>query len=272
MKRLAVVLGMAMLLCTPVYANEPDAVAVYQEMEAKTKDMPDMDAYYDFILDMSYQGQSMSGYLKMDVKANHLDVPAEYRFRGDMQFGVDISGLYEQNELGPGSGMDIEDTRMDMNGSFYYADGMYYMDMLGMKMKQPMAMEDMMNTVHNMQSAAGQNNLEYMQDMKLRTDGDLRIVSYTMDGEKLNGLVRQMLEMMDVYESEGIQIEFGNISGEYEINPDGYYTKARMNMEIYITQDNQTVKMVLKGDVSLRNPGQPVNVELPDLSQFELKE
>ena len=52
MKRLAIVFGMTMLFCTPAFANEPDAVAVYQEMEEKTNNMADLDAYYDFDLDM----------------------------------------------------------------------------------------------------------------------------------------------------------------------------------------------------------------------------
>lgn len=278
MKRLAVVLGMTMLLCTPAFANEPDAVAVYQEMEAKTGNMADLDAYYDFDLEMKYQEESIKASMEMDVKANHLDEPTQYCLGADMRIGLDISGLYDAEELGPGSGMDFEDTHANIEAKMYYADGMCYMDLLGMKFKKPVPMEDMIETIEKVQSAAGQNNLDYMQDMKLRTEGDLRIISYTMNAEKMNEMINQMMGLMysamddmEGYEDD-IKVQIGDISGEYEISPEGYYTKARMNMVMYLTEGGETMTISLKGDVMLRNPGQPVYVELPDFSGFELME
>ncbi|NBH35098.1 hypothetical protein D3Z58_16390 [Clostridiaceae bacterium] len=277
MKRLAVVLGMTMLFCTPAFANEPDAVAVYQEMEEKTNNMADLDAYYDFDLDMEYQKQSIKASLKMDVKANHMDIPSECSLGADMNIGVDVSGLYEADELGPGTGMDLDDTRLNLEAKMYYADGIYYMDMMGMKFKKQVLMETMTETIEKVQSAAGQNNLDYMQDMKLRTEGDVRIISYTMNGEKMSELVNQMMDVinsaaeMDGYEDE-IQVQIGDVSGEYEINSDGYYTKARLSMVMYVTESGETMKITLNGNVALRNPGQPVDLQFPDFSEFELME
>ena len=52
-KLLAVTLGLSMMFAVPAYANDADAVAAYQQMEQKSKEMTDMDAYYDYTMQMS---------------------------------------------------------------------------------------------------------------------------------------------------------------------------------------------------------------------------
>ena len=49
LKRLAAAtMGFMMVFAVPAYANDADAVAVYQEMNEKQKTLSDVNAYYDF--------------------------------------------------------------------------------------------------------------------------------------------------------------------------------------------------------------------------------
>ena len=58
LKRLAAAtMGFMMVFAVPAYANDADAVAVYQEMNEKQKTLSDVNAYYDF--NMSTKADSM---------------------------------------------------------------------------------------------------------------------------------------------------------------------------------------------------------------------
>ena len=74
-KLLAATLGLSMMFAIPAYANDADAVAVYQQMEQKSKEMSDMNAFYDYKITMSDGSANMDMRMEMNVKANQVQDP-----------------------------------------------------------------------------------------------------------------------------------------------------------------------------------------------------
>ena len=111
--------------------------------------------------------------------------------------------------------------------------------------------------------------------MKLRVEGDDRIVSFTMDMAQLNGLLGQIMSMQGMQPAagaEGVSISYRDVSGEYVVNPDGWCTKVRMKMTMDMTAAGETMTMTMDGDVGFANPGQPVEVPTPNLAEYQTME
>ena len=258
LKRLAAaVLSMVMLCSAPAYANEADAVAVYQEMEAKSKEMTDINAYYDFRIDVTDGTSSSGGRLEMNMKANNMTAPENMKCNMYMRLTMDGT---------EGAGPSV------ITGNIYMLDEMYYIDLLGQKIKYPMSLADMMKNVQATMGAMD-TSLDYMENMTLRTEGEDRIISYTMNEGAMNDLVQKVLGMTGTPAGqEGMKMIYRDVSGEYVVNPEGYYTKARTKMAMDMTVGEMRLTMNIDGDVGVADPGQPVEVPVPNPEEYELME
>lgn len=269
-KLFTVGLSMAMFFSVPAYANEPDAVAVYQEMEARSQAMTDMNVYYDYNIDVSDGGTSSSMRMEMNLKANHLQEPdlMKMNIYARMTIGeiVDKSG-------GPGAVKEVDLFGQPITYNYYYENGMYYIDMMGTKVKYPMPLADMMKEIRS-NTALVNTNLDYMQNLTLRTEGENRILTYTMDASRINDLAAQIMgsmsTMQQMPQATESTVNYREISGEYTINPEGYYTNAKMNlvMDMAVSEKEMTMRMSM--DMSLADPGQPVSIETPNLEEYTL--
>lgn len=250
-KKAAVIICGIMMMCpiTAYAAVDADAKAVYEEVIEKTKDMTDMNAYYDMKLGVSDGTQNENMRMEMNVKMKNITDPQNIQYM-----------VYSRTNAGG--------TELIM--SQYYKDGYSYMDMLGSKVKAQMPLADMMNQV--MTSANALNtSTEYFDSLTLRTEGENRILSYTMNDEKLNDYVQQIMGMMGSMDSlvGGMQMSAREVSGEYIVNKEGYYTKAFIKMTLDMSLMGQNISITMDGDIGIADPGQPVEIIMPDFSEYQ---
>ncbi|SEU08440.1 DUF6612 family protein [Enterocloster clostridioformis] len=272
-KLVAVTMGFMMAFTVSVYANDADAVAVYEEMNQKQKSLTDVNAYLDYLVKVNSDAMKMESRVEMNMKANHITVPENLRMNTYTRMTINKITTGDPAE-GPGkvsTNMNLSDKPMISN--MYYEDGMYYMETMGQKIKQPMPLEQIMKSV---QQIPGMENggLEYIQNLKLRTEGEDRILSYTMDVGKMNELLDQVMGMsgMSAMVQSGAQISYDDISGEMVVGPDGFCKKSRMKMGMKMTMGESTISMSMDGDVGYADPGQPVEFPTPDLNGYQLLE
>lgn len=258
MKRLLALTISALLLCpmTSFAAQTEEAKAVYQEMMAKTQTLNEMNAYYDMTVKMTgdmfkdIEMDSLDMRIEMNTRMHNLTNPSALQFQAFSR--VSMPSLMTQ----------------PMEFSMYYTDGYYYMDMLGQKVKTPMPLNQAMEEVTST-SQMFDNSLEDFTDLTLRTEGENRILSYTMDAGKLNDQMMAILGapgMSSMY--QGISFNVSNIRGEYIVNPEGYYTKANILMDMSMTMEGETINMAIVADVGVADPGQPVAITLPNPAEY----
>lgn len=259
MKRLLALTISALLLCpmTSFAAQTEEAKAVYQEMMAKSQTLNDMNAYYDMSVKVSgdmFQElgmDSMNMRIEMNTRMQNLTNPAQMRFHAFSRLSMpELAG------------------QTPIEFSVYYMDGYYYMDMLGQKIKTPMPLNEAMTEIDST-SQMFESPLEDYTDLTLRVEGDNRILSYTMDAAKLNDQMMAILNspgMGGIY--QGISFNVSNIRGEYVVNPEGYYTKANVLMDMSMTMEGETLNMAIVADVGVADPGQPVDIILPNPAEY----
>ena len=265
--------ALMMVFTVPAYANDADAVAVYEEMNQKQKTMSDVNAYYDFNVTTSADSMRMSSRVEMNMKANHITEPEHLRMNTYMRMtiGQFSTGNEVEGPAGDGDSVDLSST--PITGNMYYENGMYYMDMMDQKIKQPMPLEQMMRSIQQIPGMED-GGLEYIQNLKLRTEGEDRILSYTMDAGRMNSLLDQVMGMngMSAAAQSGAQVSYDAISGELVVGPDGYCKKSRIKMGMKMTMGESTVRVTMDGDVGYADPGQPVEFATPDLNGYQLLE
>ena len=274
LKRLAAATAaLVMVLTVPAYANDADAVAVYEEMNQKQKTLTDVNAYYDFNISTKMDAMQMSSRLEMNMKANHITEPEHLRMNNYMRMTIGQFSTGNETEGPAGDSVSMDLSGTPVTGNMYYENGMYYMDMMDQKIKQPMPLEQMMKSI---QQIPGMDNggLDYIQNLKLRTEGEDRILSYTMDAGKMNSLLDQVMGMsgMSAVAQSGAQVSYDAISGELVVDPDGYCKKSRMKMGMKMTMDGSVISVMMDGDVGYADPGQPVEFATPDLNGYQLLE
>ena len=67
---------------------------------------------------------------------------------------------------------------------------------------------------------------------------------------------------------DGLDMKLYNIRGEYVVNPAGDCIKMRLKMDMDMTMEGQTVTVNLDGDVGIADPGQPVDVPVPNVAEY----
>ena len=257
MKRLAaVVLGVALLCPMTAYAAQSqEALELYKAVEARNQNMTDMNAFYDFKMKMSgslFENEGIGPVdmrLEMNMKMNHIQDPSQMRYMAYCR-------------------MTIPESEPIITYSMYYLDGYIYMDMLGQKVKYPVAMGDMMN-----QALASSKAFDVPEDLvgdfSLWDEGENKVIGYTINDAKMNEYMQMVLGSTGLTGMlDGLDMKLYNIRGEYVVNPAGDCIKMRLKMDMDMTMQGETFSVNLDGDVGIADPGQPVDVPVPNPAEY----
>ena len=166
----------------------------------------------------------------------------------------------------------------DIEASSYIDKEAIYIDVAGTKTKTSISTEDLSEyestIVHHLELTE-----DMLKDAERTVQDGAVSVSVTFDG---NALRQQLMDMFGnsfphVYENIGMAAvqdldnisEISDVTMKYTINADGYITSYgldfSMNLDINGTQSSASVSINMTYD----NPGQPVEIEVPNLDEYE---
>lgn len=155
-----------------------------------------------------------------------------------------------------------------LDATIFYKDGYYYMDSMGQKIKYPMDLTALMESVK--QSTESTNlQSDQLKDLTMAKEGDNTILTFTADPDKMNEYLTDVMGSMSGMGAMGdTQMSFKEASGTYTVNKDGYYTDMTMKMTVDMDLQGEAVTMVMDLTGKVNNPGQEVTVELPDTEGY----
>lgn len=229
-----------------------DPAAVYLAAQQKSNALDSMDMNVDYLISMSDDDDTIDMGMNLNLKMKGVK-------DGNLQFIV--SGNVKAFET-------------DMPVNMFYTDGYYYMDMMGMKLKQAMPMDQALaEATQNVD--VNVSDLSMMRNMQMRKDGENTIIAYTMDASYFNEYMNNM--MGENMASSGMNISYNikSCNCELVINKDGYYTAEKMyvDMDMVMTDsasgafDSIGCKMDI--NMTVNNPGQPVDFTIPSTEGYE---
>ena len=139
---------------------------------------------------------------------------------------------------------------------------------MGQKMKYP---RDLESLTAQIEESVGSTTLpvESLDTVEVKKEGDNQLLTFTANPEKMNDYLAQVMGAMgDVSQVSGLNMTINSASGQYTIGKDGYYTDMKMNMDLSMESQGASVGMILDVAGTVHNPGQPVEITLPDTADY----
>ena len=221
-----------------------DPKSVYQAAMEKTAQLPSTDMSMKMDGTISVAGQSMDYSATVGAKVVQ---KSQYDFDMAMNMQMNIMGV-------------------SVIYNTYYTDGYYYMDLLGQKMKMEMNLKEAMEQIASM-GGGFLDGTEYLSDFSM--DGNK--ITYTMKADALNQVLDRVLgeelNYLDLAE-EDIGVQMSDFKGTAVIDSNGYLAEESVSGAIETQTMGETVSMTMNMQVIYNNPGQPVSITMPDLSDY----
>lgn len=155
--------------------------------------------------------------------------------------------------------------KMDME--MYYADGYYYMDTSGTKIKYPMNVTDFEKEVGNT-LALQQLSANMLEEVTMEEDGDTQVFSFkaTM-GEEENGMLKDLLSFADNNPDKDLGFEYSGIEGTVTVK-DGVMQQIDMNYELNVNLDGQEIKATAETTTKINATGDDVTITPPNPDEY----
>ncbi len=218
---------------------------IYKEAMEKNASLESMDVDMVMNMNMTMGEQAMD--MKMDMK-------------------MQSAGKGEDTKLLMTSTTEADGQSIEM--TMFYADGYYYMDAMGQKIKYLMDASEIAAQTEA-QTAGVELEVEWLTDLTVEDQGEDKLLKFVGDPDKMHDYVQDTLANSGSANGlEGMDLTVNEISGEYLIGADGYYKDAKIKMDLTLSADGQEAKMVMDIDMTYNNPGQPVEVTIPSTDGY----
>ncbi len=254
--RKAVLLSLAVSVTASLAAcsASEDPKEVFDEAVSKNSELSDMDTDMTMTMDMTMDDMPITMSMDMSMQVSGMQTDAM---------------LYYSDSTMVLSSPDIDQTAIDTVS--FYEDGYCYTEVLGQKMKYAMDLDSMMETLKQSTAAANMQS-EMMSEITLSEENGQRVLSFTADPEKLNTQTSEALGLLNS-QFQNLGINEGDIAvteanGTYTLNEEGYYTAMTMTMVYDMTVAGSSVTADCDIQMTIHNPGEPVEVSIPDTSDY----
>lgn len=155
----------------------------------------------------------------------------------------------------------------ELETSIYYENGYCYLNYLGGKVRYAGDITTIMETMKTGTQGTGLDS-SYMKDITIKKDGDNEIITYKVYVQKMDSYVHKMMRELG-YDLDGTNYSIKEVKGEATINKAGYITRSKMNLTLRIKKWREMSLFTFDTDITYNNPGQAVEVIIPDLEGYE---
>ena len=232
--------------------NDPAALEVYMAAQEKNSELDSIDTDAQLMMVMTAEDTSIDVGMNMNMKARGATT-------GDVEF--------------------VAEGNMDMMGSdlpfqMFYTDGYYYIDMMGMKMKQAMPIEEAMEEV-----AGSMDMVEFeqslMKNLTMVKEGENTVLTYDVNINNMTDFLNDAIDGAVTSDEEmTISYDINAASGKVVIDENGYYVSEEMTLDMVLNMENvQTGESINMGYVmdivmNINNPGEEVTFTLPSTEGY----
>lgn len=223
-----------------------NGLELYQEADQKSSGLPGLDISADILMNFTYDGLEIPVSMNMQLKYHDLNTPA-----------MEFLSLIHMDMLG-----------IRKSETSFYTNGCYYSDMGEYeKYKMRIGYEDMTKNI-TLGGLTGQFGAFF--DNVQITDGEAgnKILLYSSKTEgKENYLYNFYDEIWPDLSDSGFKVN--GIQGKAVISPEGYFSREAISIYMTLTEDGETMGVVMNMDLDYKDPGKAVSIEFPSTEGYE---
>lgn len=225
---------------------DEQGLALYQEADLKSSQLPGLDIYAGIQMAFTYEGLTIPITMNMLLKYHDLN-------QANMEY--------------------FSMTALSMMGSkqsitSFYTNGCYYLDGgSGQRYKMKISPEDMTKNL-TFGGLTGQFGA-FMNNMQITSqENGSKILFYSTDEagfeQYLKGLFDEIWPSLSNY---GIKIQ--QLNGRAILTPEGYFSRENISIYMTLSEDGETMGILLNLDINYNNPGQNVTIEFPSTEGYQ---
>lgn len=233
-----------------------DNYDAYVAAAAAMNDETRMDVSVDMSATVDMDGQqvmtlSMPMEMKMDMDLENMD-QSQISMTGTMNMTMDESLVAEG-----------EQSSVSQVVSYYYADGVYYMDLGDQKVKMDMSFEDALAQMGDLANMAESGTSEPICLIdSITTSGNSMTVTYSAAG--MSNLVDEVLAGMGMDEqTAGADFSMDDVTSSVTIE-NGAVSATSMTAVINMNVEGSAMTMNMSMDMVINETGDGVTVDVPD--------
>lgn len=233
-----------------------DNYDAYVAAAAAMNDETRMDVSVDMSATVDMDGQqvmtlSMPMEMKMDMDLENMD-QSQISMTGTMNMTMDESLVAEG-----------EQSSVSQDVSYYYADGVYYMDLGDQKVKMDMSFEDALAQMGDLANMAESGTSEPICLIdSITTSGNSMTVTYSAAG--MSNLVDEVLAGMGMDEqTAGVDFSMDDVTSSVTIE-NGAVSATSMTAVINMNVEGSAMTMNMSMDMVINETGDGVTVDVPD--------
>ena len=240
-----------------------EAYALYEEITANMESVTSMKVKADADIKAETDDGNMEMHMIVDMAATGLsETGADMEM--EMRTTMELKGDAAESIASALGGATIE-------MASYYIDGYYYMDMMGLKGKMSMPVEQMieqMNTQNN--ASLVEIEKEMMKNVSITEENGKTILDITLDGESMSSYIDQIFasnSMGGMASSEGMTM--GDMTLKTVIGDNKMTESQTIIVDMSMDTDGQVTKMSCVMTSTYSDLNGDFTIEFPDFSEYQ---
>ncbi len=194
-------------------------------------------------------GEATDGY------AISLDMPLSVKVMMNQE-DLDASKMEMSGVMNISVNVDGEETNIDQDMTYYYADGMYYMSSGGTQVKMAMSLSDAMSALGTMSNT---QPISMIESLEMTDDNTLHMVYST---GAMSSMITNLLGALGT-EDAGMQFDMGDVAIDVTF-ADGVMQSMKAAFDMSISVDDQSMDISMTEDCTITATGDDVVITLPD--------
>lgn len=228
----------------------PTAMEVYSATLKKQSEAIAMDANMNMDMKMSVADEVLTMNMAMDLQTTNSNSES---IQMAMKSSITSPELAETGT-----------PSMDMN--IYYSDGYYYMDMMEMKLKYPLPLDEIQNQVNSSTEMFSYDE-NSITELNIKEVGDNYKLSFSLNEEEINSLIQQSLAQSGIGEVS-FEIVTSEVSGTMLVTKEYELIEEKLIMVVDISVEDEVITMEMNLTMKINGLNDEVQVTLPNFDEY----
>lgn len=164
--------------------------------------------------------------------------------------------------------VDMEINGQKMQMQTYYAEGYYYMDVSGSKLKYAMDIEEIKK---QLESSTNYRELaaDMFQDVSMEEKGDTKVFAFKGNLDKMSAYLEKSLTSFENAMSQDLTYEFSDIEGTITADENGEMKEMTMNFGMDLSAQGEKVSAIVDMTSKILATDEGVKLNLPDFKEYQ---
>ena len=211
------------------------------------------------------------GEKEMTAYERYEAVQKQIREAGGMEYDTDSNIKMKMSEMSSEDlkfytelGMNFLGQELDMK--MWYSDGMYYMNAMDQKVCYPVNFSAVQEQIGNQAPASGLSEEDF-KSLDVEKDGENYRILYTADGEQMEEMIQSALGAAGT--SLDMDLKMEDMSGTLVVDKENRPVSAQAAVKGEAVIQGQQAEMEITVDMTYKDLGKEVQVELPDPEEYQ---